>query len=335
MQCAIWGAGAVGLGLASALARPGERVRVVVRRPELAEALAREGLRRRGLFGSVDLPPDTLAPIVDPRALVDAPPDWLLVCVKAFASEDVARALAPIADALSPRTALVLCQNGWGNEQPFLDDWPRTSIFHARVITGFHRRDRSAVEVTAHAAPIALGSLFGVEAAPRLAGLALRIAEGGLPAETTEDMRGILWAKMLYNCALNPLGALAGKRYGELAGDATSRALMEAVVHEIFAVLDADGVELAWRDAGAYLETFYADLIPPTAAHESSMLQDLRAGKPTEIEALCGAVETLAAQHGVATPVVSALAQLVRVAERGALAQAEARKPQDGRRRPA
>ncbi|MEE8166981.1 MAG: ketopantoate reductase C-terminal domain-containing protein [Myxococcota bacterium] len=56
-------------------------------------------------------------------------------------------------------------------------------------------------------------------------------------------------------------------------------------------------------------------MIPPTAAHESSMLQDLRAARQTEIEALCGAVERLAEKHGIQTPVVSALARLVRAAQ--------------------
>ena len=72
---------------------------------------------------------------------------------------------------------------------------------------------------------------------------------------------------------------------------------------------------MAWSSAEDYLEVFYRDLIPPTRNHESSMLQDLRAGRPTEIEALCGAVERLAGELGVETPVVSALAILVRAAQ--------------------
>jgi 2-dehydropantoate 2-reductase len=111
------------------------------------------------------------------------------------------------------------------------------------------------------------------------------------------------------------LGALAGRRYGEITSDPTTKGLLEDVVHEIFEVLAKAEIELAWPDARAYLETFYSELIPPTAGHESSMLQDLRAGKRTEIDALCGAVERLGAAHGVATPVTSALAVLVRAAE--------------------
>lgn len=315
MEIVIWGAGAVGLGLANALAHDSPRVRILGRDPETLAAVKAQGISRSGLFGEVRAAPERFATTDRPETLSSSPPDWLLVCVKAFASDAIARTLEPFAPDLRAQTRLLLCQNGWGNEVPFLRFWPEERLFHARVITGFQLRARTHVEITAHAAPIALGSIFGTPPDP-LEPLARRIAGGGIPTVTTTDMRGVLWGKMLYNCALNPLGAIAGRRYGELVDDATTRALLECVVTEIFDVLDAADIRVAWPNAAAYLESFYAELIPPTAAHESSMLQDLRAGRPTEIEALCGAVERLGATHGVETPVVSALAALVRAAER-------------------
>jgi 2-dehydropantoate 2-reductase len=323
VKIAIWGAGAVGLGLASTLARPNERLRILGRDAETLTELESHGIERTGLFGDVHVPPEQLAIDRSTRGLAEDPPDWLLVCTKAFSSDGVARALEPIAREWRVETRLLLCQNGWGNEIPFLHFWPRERLFHARIITGFHRRSPHQVEITAHASPIALGSVFDI-AQPSHDGsqnsslerLAQRFSEGGIPTETTDDMRGVLWAKMLYNCALNPLGALADRNYGELVDEPTTRAILEEVVQEIFLVLTAAGVDVAWPNAAAYLETFYSELIPPTAAHESSMLQDLRAGRPTEIDALCGAVERLGSEHGVSTPTVSALADLVRVAER-------------------
>lgn len=317
MSIVIWGAGAVGLGLATALARPGERLRVIGRDARRLAALRSDGLERRGLLGDRLVPADQLDLLDGPAPLVSDPPDWLLVCTKAYATGGIAETLEPLSSVVRGRTRLLLCQNGWGNETPFLEFWPRDRLFHARVITGFQRRGPGRVEITAHAAPIALGSLFGRSPAV-LEPLAERLRAGGLPAETTHDMRGVLWAKMLYNCALNPLGAIAGRRYGELVEDPTTRALVDRVIREIYRVLDAAGIAVAWPDADAYLETFHRELIPPTAAHESSMLQDLRAGRPTEIEALCGAVEKLGAGLAVSTPVVSALATLVRSAEGGA-----------------
>jgi 2-dehydropantoate 2-reductase len=64
------------------------------------------------------------------------------------------------------------------------------------------------------------------------------------------------------------------------------------------------------------MEVFYRDLLPPTAEHESSMLQDLQAGRPTEIDVLCGAVDRLARKFNIASPVNTALLALIRAAER-------------------
>ena len=324
MKIAIWGGGAVGLGLANALARPKSRLQMLVRDDRTAIAIRSQGIRRTGIFGETRTPAHELDILRDGRSLTKDPPDWLLICTKAFSTSEVARELSTFAQDLTSSTRLILCQNGLGNEAPFLAFWPTDRLFHARIITGFHRRDSTHVEITAHASAIALGSLFedgknakGARASlDLLRDLADRISKGGIPAQATGNMRAVLWAKMLYNCSLNPLGALAGRRYGELASEPATKALIGAVVREIFAVLSAAGIDLAWPDAEAYLETFYLELIPPTALHESSMLQDLRAGNQTEIEALCGAVERLGRDCGVETPVISALATLVRAAER-------------------
>ena len=154
-------------------------------------------------------------------------------------------------------------------------------------------RPRHEVEITAHAAPIALGSVFGQPA--RVPSPSRHDSPtGGLPTETCEDMQAVLWAKMLYNCALNPLGALAGRRYGELTGRSDdARDPRRRRARDLPRARTQPRCPVAWPTAEAYLETFYRDLIPPTRNHESSMLQDLRARRPSEIEALSGAVERL------------------------------------------
>jgi 2-dehydropantoate 2-reductase len=90
---------------------------------------------------------------------------------------------------------------------------------------------------------------------------------------------------------------------------------MEAVVAEIFGLLEVTGYETDWSSAADYLQHFFDVLLPPTAAHESSMLQDLRAGRRTEIDSLSGAVVELAREHGVQAPVNHALATLVHARE--------------------
>ncbi len=104
---------------------------------------------------------------------------------------------------------------------------------------------------------------------------------------------------MLYNCALNPLGAIFAVLYGVLGEGRYTRKIMKAVIAEIFRVVEAQGYSTHWSFAGEYLAAFYEKLFPPTAGHESSTLQDIRAGKNTEIEALREAVVRLGKKAGV------------------------------------
>lgn len=309
------GAGAVGLGIGSCLLAAGQRVRFVVRDAAARSVLAREGLLRTGIFGEVRTPPQRFSVHASIEALPAEPLDFVLVCTKTFDSEAVAEALAAADARLGGEARIVLFHNGWGSAERFARRLPARRVFNARVITGFRRTAPAAVEITVHAEAVRLGSLFG--ASPEeVAPLARAIARGGLPCEVSPAVARDLWAKMLYNCALNPLGALLGVPYGALDAGVETRCILEAVARETFGVLRRAGFETHWPGPEEWLADFYARILPPTARHEPSMLQDLRAGQRTEIDALCGAVAALGARLGVPTPASEALVSLVHAAER-------------------
>ncbi len=311
LQIAIVGAGAVGLGLGSGLARVAAGVHFVTRTGQAAEALRARGIQRRGLFGDVDVAGDRISAAASLASAAERPLDFLLVCTKSTASPALAVELSRLWKRWSRPPRVVLCQNGWGNAEHFTAQLPSQSIYNARIITGFRRNGATEVEITVHADAVRIGSLFGA-ATDGVAPLCRAIALGGVPCEVSPEIERDLWAKMLYNCALNPLGALLGVPYGELGERAESRAIMREVVREIFQVLEASGHCTHWPDAESYLEVFYRDLLPPTSAHESSMLLDLRSGNRSEIDVLSGAVAGLARRHAVDAPVNAALAALIR-----------------------
>lgn len=314
LRTIIIGAGAVGLALGSCLDADGHPLRYLVREGAAPHPLEQRGIVRSGLFGEARVAPEAIDVLRSPEQLVEHEIDYLLVCAKTTATAELAEQLGSVWRDLPGEPALVLCQNGWGNAELFATRIPRERIFNARVITGFRRHEPHAVEITVHADAIHMGSLFGANPA-RLQPLCEAIARGGIPCRTTDEIGRDLWAKVLYNCLLNPLGALVGVPYGELGERESTRSIMEKIAYEIFAVLDASGEQTHWQSAAAYLESFYGELLPPTAEHESSMLQDLRAGRATEVDALCGAVAALGREHGIDTPVTLALGQLVHVAE--------------------
>lgn len=315
LKTVVIGAGGVGLALASCLHASGHPLHIVVREGPSPHPLETEGLLRRGLFGEVSVRPDEIHVSRAIRKLAGTAPDFILVCTKTTAVPDVAHALGDVWLALGSEPVVVLCQNGWGSAERLAAHVPRDCIYNARVITGFSRRSPTCVDVTVHAEAIHVGSLFG-QPAERVDPLAAAIDAGGIPCATTRTIEADLLAKLLYNCLLNPLGALVGVPYGELAKSAETRLVMDAVAREIFAVLDRTERVTHWSNADAYLETFYRDLLPPTALHRSSMLQDLRGGRPTEIDALNAAVARMGASEDVATPVNVALTTLIRAAER-------------------
>lgn len=318
MRVLIHGAGAVGLGLGSFLLAAGARVDFVAR-SGTAEALCQHGLERSGRFGAHRAEPRAFAVAASLDALATARGDaegvdFVLATVKSFDSEAAARELAAHAVLLGPRALTVVCQNGWGGAEPFARALGAERVYGARVITGFVRPEPWRVELTAHAEPVAVGSLFGADPA-RAEPLCDALRRGGLPAETTPRLAELLWEKLLYNGCLNALAAICGVPYGALAASSHARAVMRDVAREIFQVMQAAGFRTRWADPDEFLVSFYEELLPPTAAHEPSTLQDLRAGRRTEIDALNGAVARLAEVHGVSVPVNCTLCAIVRFLE--------------------
>jgi len=149
----------------------------------------------------------------------------------------------------------------------------------------------------------------------RVEGIAGMVSAAGIPAEVADDIRAVIWGKILYNGALNPMSALLGATFGELAENDETRHLMGLIVEEVFEVAAARGVTLEYADPQAFLDYFYDTLIPPTASHYASMHQDLKAGRPTEIDSLNGAIATYGREAGIPCPVNETLSLLIKARE--------------------
>jgi 2-dehydropantoate 2-reductase len=143
MDVLIYGGGAVGLGLASCLVRPGRRVEIVAR-PDTVAALRDEGLLRTGIFGRVQAAPEAFrcGTSLDE---VTGPYDLVLICTKSFDSAAAAQDLAGHEDRIGRRARLVLFQNGWGNAEAFAAHFKKQRIYSARVITAGKRTEIDAL----------------------------------------------------------------------------------------------------------------------------------------------------------------------------------------------
>jgi len=307
----VAGAGALGSVVGGLLAEAGWPV-TLLGRAEHLDAIRREGLVIEGLFGDRVVRSCRLAESIRE---VTRPVDLALVTVKSWDTGEMAGAVGSVL--ASDGWALGM-QNGLGNLETIAEVVGRSRVLGARAIFGAEMTAPGRVRVTVIADPVTVGAFDPTDerAAATAAEWASRLDAAGVPARFSEDVHADLWAKVLYNGALNPLGALLRVPYGHLAEDGETRGVMNDVLAEIFAVARAAGVRLPWADVGAYRDVFYGRLVPSTARHHPSMLRDLERGRPTEIDAINGWVARLGERFGVAVPVNRTIAALVRASAR-------------------
>ncbi len=300
MNILFFGAGAVGLGLASFVIQSGQNV-FLIGKKETADELKKNGLQRVGIFGEYHSLPDKFFVTDNLNNLPQKNFDYILVCTKSFDSKKAAESISYFLKGEKREPLVVLCQNGWGNAEIFSQFLPKHQIKNARVITGFHRPLKNKVEITVHADAIKMGSLFGGNVS-NLKPLRDVLNEGGIPCEVTETIDKDLWAKMLYNCMLNGLSTIFDVPYGKLGESISTRNLMEKIALEVFEVMQAAGFRTHWVSAEEYFKIFYQNQLPATYHHEPSMLQDIRSLKSTEVDTLNGAIVTLGKKYNLETP---------------------------------
>ncbi len=122
------------------------------------------------------------------------------------------------------------------------------------------------------------------------------------------DADAMLWSKLLINVAINPLAAICGVRNGELLTRPDLHQQALDAMHEAASVALAEGVDLSDFD----LEVELDEVLAATAENRCSMLQDVMAGRSTEIGAICGEVVRRGEEHGIPTPLNQQLLTLVR-----------------------
>jgi len=143
---------------------------------------------------------------------------------------------------------------------------------------------------------------------PRLAPLSKILRSAGFVIENVEDATALLWGKLVINSAINPLTALLRVPNGELLTRETAHTLLRAIARESALVASSKGIKLPYTDPISETEA----VASRTANNLSSMLQDVRRGAHTEIDAICGAIIETGEQTGVPTPINRILYQLIK-----------------------
>lgn len=310
MRVLVYGAGAIGSVLGGFLAKAGHEVAMLGRAWHL-EAIKRQGLTIRGIWGEHHVSGLRTATQSDDPSLRQ-PYDWIFVCVKAHQTAEVVEALSGL---LEPKTLVCAFQNGLGNYETLTARIDPARVALGRVIFGVEI-EPGAVCVTVCADAVLLGAPDPRFPLERLTELVGALQASGIPARPTERILTVLWAKVLYNCSLNGLSALLEVPYGALREHPLTPRIMRAIIEEAYQVAAAHHIALEPPAAQAYAEQLMTRLIPATAGHRSSMLQDLKRGRPTEIDAMNGAIVRLAQQAGLEAPMNALITRLVHAKER-------------------
>ncbi len=297
MNILIIGSGAVGIGLGSSLLSQGENVSFLASK-KTASKMKEDGIKRTGLFTNYSFKPEEFNIYESYEEIPKNSFDYVLVASKTVSNSEISEKLDKNRDILKNDFTILICQNGFGNDEAYLKYFKTSEVYCARIITGFARPERNISEITVYTEPMLLGSLQG-EDISHLQEIADRITASGLNCELTEELHKYLWAKMLYNCSLNPLGSILDVTYGKLTENEYTIEIMNKIIDEIFNVLDASPYSTLWESPDEYRDLFYSKLVPDTYNHYSSTHNDIKRKIKTEIDSLNGKVIELGEKYDV------------------------------------
>jgi 2-dehydropantoate 2-reductase len=302
---AVVGAGAVGSFYGAMLARAGHRV-TLIGRPAHAQAMTRNGLK-------LDLATSSTTEVIQIEASSDLSSlqtaDLVLFCVKSTDSTSVALQITPH---LSPHALIMSLQNGVENAALIAQHVPHAVIPCVVYV---------ATEIPAPGCVKHHGRgdlVIGTMKVSRLSDpqktlqkIVELFGSAQVPVQISQNVMVELWSKLMINCAFNAISGLAQIQYGKLAALESVRNTQTALVKEVLAVAQADGIHLS----EAVALQAVAQISVTMGSQKSSTAQDMARSKPSEIDHLNGFIVRRGQAHGVATPVNQALFALVKLLE--------------------
>ena len=308
MNICVVGAGAIGGWMAAKLALAGYEVSLVARGETLKEIDA-QGLRlsEGGYLHCV-----AVAAVDDAAAL--GRHDLVIVAVKAPSLPEMAPTLKPL---IGPETLILPMLNGvpwWFTDDPLwsvdpecaaADALPAEQVIGCVVHASCRRTAPNHIDVV-HAEKLIVGEPDG-GSSERVEKVRALIEDSGIRCEVSENIRRATWYKLWGNATINPLSALTRSTADKLLADVAIRAFMAEAMDELAAIGAA---------IDCPIDETSEDRMAVTArlgAFKSSMLQDVEAGRPIELEALVGAPLEIARRTGVATPQLDRIYAMTRL----------------------
>jgi 2-dehydropantoate 2-reductase len=296
----VVGAGAIGSLYAAHFARIGESA-VLTRRPEHAAALRAEGLRVSGWH-------DFTARVVAASAPDELPePELVIVATKTTGLEPAAAAI----EGRWPKAMVMTVQNGLGAEEIVRRHGSWEIVSGVTFMSGTKHSDTHVEYILDTETWVGPWEDTPLERVQEVASL---LVESGLKAEALPDLRPAQWSKLIFNATVNGVAALTGLphdwHFAAENGDGDLGHLVHNLVDEGKRIATAAGIAL-------HDDPWEMNVLATKrgSAHYPSMLEDVDARRPTEVELISGALVREARKHGVDAPLHTALYRLVKAKE--------------------
>ena len=293
----IVGAGAVGGFFGAHLAKTHRNVSFLLR-PRSLQAVRERGLTLRSPAGTFTVRPQAAA---DPREL--PPPDLIILSNKAY---DLPEVLAQIEPVLTERTVMLTLQNGVDIEDQIIRRTERDCVVGGVAFIYSKIVEPGVVEHYKRGA-VTIGELMG-HRSERVQQIHELFTQAGVPCRVSEDIRRAKWEKMCWNCVFNPLTVVINDQVAKALESPEMLEVIRGVVGEVAAVAAGLKVPLSEDIADKVLQ--WSQEIRDI---HTSMYDDWKAGRPTEIDSLNGFIVKRGRELGVPTPLNEALAAMVAV----------------------
>lgn len=296
MKVTVIGAGAMGGSFGGLLALGGHDVVLVDSAQGHVDAIVRDGLALSGVHGEKCVSVPAFTRVEDAR-----PADLVIFFVDTNATVAAAQ---NVASALTPEGYAVTCQNGIGNVEALQAVLGNERVLGGSSMCSAANLGPGQVCLT-HLGPTSIGETDGRES-ERAAAVVEALSEAGLPAVLSNEIMAQIWQKFVLNVGINAICATTGLRPAEVASIEELAALQDRVIDEAFAVTRAKGMTLPEVELRAKIKSQRLKLNRP------SMLQHIDAGRPTEIDAINGALVREAGALDIPVPYNEALTALLK-----------------------
>jgi len=295
-QVMMVGAGAVGGFFGAHLARTNPHVCFLLR-PRTLEAVRERGLTLRSAAGTLTVHPPAAS---DPRDLPR--PDLIILSVKAYDLDEVLRQVEPV---MTDGTVLLTLQNGVDAEDRVIARFKRDCVVGGVAFVYAKIIEPGVIEHYKRGS-VAIGELMAHQS-PRVRQIADLFQQAGIPCQLAEDIRRSKWEKMCWNCVFNPLTVLINDCISKALDHPEMQSVIHQIVGEVAAV--AAGLKVPLPEDMADKVLRWSQEIRDI---HTSMYDDWKAGRPTEIDHLNGYIVRRAHELGIPTPLNEALTAMIK-----------------------